>query len=168
MQGSGCQWSTFSSSLGSLSVLVHLGCRMFSDLISVILRWEVDFGLYLLYKLLWVAKFKWVELKSCLLDSNFSFIEFLHNKHSISPLIKLFLMLRGCHEKKCVYWNISVALKGVSAEEYMHRKSEWRLHRKLSVMSIWRTIRDGAFQRKMRNIRSVLWNLSAFITGSLH
>jgi len=53
------------------------------------------------------------NLKSRLLDSNFSLIEFVRNKRSVSPLIKPFLTLRGWHEEKCVYWNVSVALKCV-------------------------------------------------------
>ena len=52
-------------------------------------------------------------MKSRLLDSNFSLIEFVGNKRSVSPLIKPFLTLRGWHEEKCVYWNVSVALKCV-------------------------------------------------------
>ena len=52
-------------------------------------------------------------MKSRLLDSNFSLIEFVRNKCSVSPLIKPFLTLRGWHEEKCVYWNVSVALKCV-------------------------------------------------------
>ena len=50
-------------------------------------------------------------MKSRLLDSNFSLIEFVRNKSSVSPLIKPFLTLRGWHEEKCVYRNVSVALK---------------------------------------------------------
>ena len=52
-------------------------------------------------------------MKSRLLDSNFSLIEFVRSKRSVSPLIKPFLTLRGWHEEKCVYWNVSVALKCV-------------------------------------------------------
>ena len=52
-------------------------------------------------------------MKSRLLDLNFSLIEFVRNKCSISLLIKPFLTLSGWHEEKCVYWNVSVALKCV-------------------------------------------------------
>ena len=52
-------------------------------------------------------------MKSCLLDSNFSVIEFVRNKRSVPSLIKPFLALRVWHEDKCVYWNVSVALKCV-------------------------------------------------------
>ena len=42
-------------------------------------------------------------MKSRLLDSNFSLIEFVHNKHSVSPLIKPFLMLRvGMKRNACI------------------------------------------------------------------
>ena len=53
------------------------------------------------------------NLKSRLFDSNFSLIEFVRNKCSVSPLMKHFFTLRGWHEEKCVYWNVSVALKCV-------------------------------------------------------
>ena len=52
-------------------------------------------------------------MKSRLLDSHFSLIESVRNKRSVSPLIKPFLTLRGWNEEKCVYWNVSVALKCV-------------------------------------------------------
>ena len=37
----------------------------------------------------------------------------VRNKRSVSPLIKPFLTLRGWHDEKCAYWNVSVALKCV-------------------------------------------------------
>ena len=52
-------------------------------------------------------------MKSCLLASNFSVIEFVRNKRSVPSLIKPFSTLRVWHEDKCVYWNVSVALKCV-------------------------------------------------------
>ena len=52
-------------------------------------------------------------MKSRLLDSNFSLIEFVRSRRSVSSLIKPFLPLRGWHEEKCVYWNVSLALKCV-------------------------------------------------------
>ena len=52
-------------------------------------------------------------MKSRLLDSNFSLIEVVRNKRSVSPLIEPFLTLRGWNEEKCMYWNVSVALKCV-------------------------------------------------------
>ena len=58
-------------------------------------------------------RFSRQNLKSCLLESNLSFIEFVCNKSSVSLLIKPFSMLSGWHEEQCVYWNISVALKCV-------------------------------------------------------
>ena len=52
-------------------------------------------------------------MKSRFFYSNFSLIEFVRNKRSVSPLIKPLFTLRGWREEKCVYWNVSVALKCV-------------------------------------------------------
>ena len=52
-------------------------------------------------------------MKSRLFDSNLSLIEFVCNKRGVSPLIQPLFTLRGWYEEKCVYWNVSVALKCV-------------------------------------------------------
>ena len=51
------------------------------------------------------------NLKSCLFDLNLPLTEFVGNKSSIFPNIKP--LFRGWCKEKCMYWNVSAALKCV-------------------------------------------------------
>ena len=54
------------------------------------------------------------RVKNCnFLNSKDSLTEFVLSKRKASPFTKPFSTLRGWHEEKCVYWNVSVGLKCV-------------------------------------------------------
>ena len=59
----------------------------------------------------------------CIYVSDFSSVEFVCKRRNVSPLMKHFLTLTW-REEKCVYWNVSVALKYVWTSSVLLRRRE--------------------------------------------
>ena len=93
-------------------------------------------------------------MKSRSFDSNFSLIQFVRNKRCVSPLIKPFFTLRGWREEKCVYWNVSVALKFV-----------WKLN---ILFDAKRGPLKTSVSKKTARSDDILRTLNNFLTLAMH